>query len=160
MVFNTFVELNEQKKNKKTFFDSHGWNAACSAVQSIHINPESVYPTALSYWNQTQNDAQTSRAVLFMERSQSQMTALPQPAAAAVPSHIGHRWTEIWSVEKVSSETRNSWLQLWHIFAAASLTHTHAALLSSLSPLWVLSSSGLSSFCALAFVCEAQFFFF
>lgn len=63
------------------------------------------------------------------------MTALPQPAAAVVPSHTGHRWTEFWSVEKVSSETHNPWLHLWLIFAAASLTHTHAALLSSLSPL-------------------------
>lgn len=39
-------------------------------------------------------------------------------------------------------------------------SHTHATLLSSLSPLWVWSSSGLSSCCALAFICEAQFFFF
>lgn len=38
-------------------------------------------------------------------------------------------------------------------------SHTHAALLSSLSPLWVLSSSGLSSCCALAFICEVQYFF-
>lgn len=49
----------------KNCFDSHGSSAACSAVQRIHRNPKSVYPTALLYWNQTQNDAQTSRSSFY-----------------------------------------------------------------------------------------------
>lgn len=52
----------------KHCFDSHGANTACSAVQRIHRNPKSVYPTALSYWNQTQNDAQTSSSSFYGNR--------------------------------------------------------------------------------------------
>lgn len=40
--------------------------------------------------------------VLFMERRQSQMNALLQPAAVAEKSQTNHRWAEFWSNEKRS----------------------------------------------------------
>lgn len=53
----------------KHCFDSHSSNTACSAVQRIHRNPKSVYPTALSYWNQTKPCPDIQEFYLWKETS-------------------------------------------------------------------------------------------
>lgn len=75
------------------------------------------------------------RGVLFMERSQSQMTALLQPTAVAEKSQTGHRWAELRSNEK-RSEWKMWALSLWTLdcsFRPSFLITRHLPLLCSLS---------------------------